>query len=207
MASHERALNNAVDARAIIPLAGLTADAFARPLSEALCKRLPVLAGDEAHGVTRATIAVEADAAAAVLLVSADWLREHASTRADDFKPLRVAGHEACGCMPDMPAHGAALASRKLLQRLALDPAHIACAEIMEAYAAQAISTIASLGLKNETVNACGGALSRGHPIGASGAILAVQLAWRMQSLAQGAHGLAAIAAAGGLGSALALTR
>lgn len=207
--SHRRGLENAIDVRAIAPLAGLTSDAFARPLSAAICKRLPVLAGDATHGLTRATIAVEADAAAAVLLVSTDWLRDHAQCLAGGFSPLRIAAHEACGCLPEMPAYGAALAGRRLLTRLGAVPAEIACAEIMEAYAAQAISTIAALGLSGERVNACGGSLSRGHPIGASGAILAVQLAWRMQSpaLKPGAYGLAAIAAAGGLGSALALAR
>jgi acetyl-CoA C-acetyltransferase len=48
-------------------------------------------------------------------------------------------------------------------------------------------------------------ALARGHPIGASGTILAVRLWHEMQDEPSGAKGLAAIAAAGGLGSALLL--
>jgi acetyl-CoA C-acetyltransferase len=72
----------------------------------------------------------------------------------------------------------------------------------MEAFAAQAMAAIDDLGLEPATVNRGGGALSRGHPIGASGAILAVRLFSELRSEASGALGLAAIAAAGGLGSA-----
>jgi acetyl-CoA C-acetyltransferase len=76
-------------------------------------------------------------------------------------------------------------------------------AEIMEAYAAQAIFTRSALGLDPATVNPQGGALARGHPIGASGAVLAVRL---FHGLRQG-RGLAAIAGAGGVGAALLVQR
>jgi acetyl-CoA C-acetyltransferase len=71
----------------------------------------------------------------------------------------------------------------------------------MEAYAVQAIACIDGAGLDPDLVNCGGGALARGHPIGASGAILAVRL---FHDLRRGT-GLAAIAAAGGLGTALLL--
>jgi acetyl-CoA C-acetyltransferase len=79
----------------------------------------------------------------------------------------------------------------------------VAVAEIMEAFAAQAIACIDALALSSRRVNRGGGALARGHPIGASGAILAVRLWHELQRDRTGAVGLAAIAAAGGLGSAL----
>jgi acetyl-CoA C-acetyltransferase len=69
----------------------------------------------------------------------------------------------------------------------------------MEAYASQAMACIAGLGLENVKTNAKGGALARGHPIGASGAILVTRL---FSDLSPGEVGLAAIAAAGGIGSA-----
>ena len=75
----------------------------------------------------------------------------------------------------------------------------------MEAYAVQAMATIKDLGLDPAIVNENGGGLSRGHPIGASGAILAVRLFHDLKSRAAGKTGLAAIAAAGGLASALAV--
>ena len=76
-------------------------------------------------------------------------------------------------------------------------------AEVMEAYAVQAIACVRGAGLDPAIVNLKGGALARGHPIGASGAILAVRL---LHDLRAG-HGLAAIASAGGIGSALVLSR
>jgi acetyl-CoA C-acetyltransferase len=73
--------------------------------------------------------------------------------------------------------------------------------EIMEAYAVQAIACIQGAGLDPVTVNIGGGALARGHPVGASGAVLLARLFADMER----GHGLAAIAAAGGIGSALLL--
>jgi acetyl-CoA C-acetyltransferase len=71
----------------------------------------------------------------------------------------------------------------------------------MEAYAVQAIACVERAGLDPARVNLGGGALARGHPVGASGAVLAVRL---FADLGRGV-GLAAIAAAGGIGSALLL--
>ena len=63
------------------------------------------------------------------------------------------------------------------------------------------IACVEGAGLNPDLVNGGGGALARGHPIGASGAILAVRLFHDLHS----GTGLAAIAAAGGLGTALLL--
>ena len=89
------------------------------------------------------------------------------------------------------------------LQAAGVAPGDLVAAEIMEAYAVQALACIQGAGIDPEIVNMGGGALARGHPIGASGAVLAVRLFHEMQ--ARGGTGLAAIAAAGGLGSALVL--
>ena len=79
----------------------------------------------------------------------------------------------------------------------------IAYAEIMEAFAVQAMACISDLDLDPAVVNQRGGALARGHPIGASGAVLVVRLFHDLAARGRGALGLAAIAAAGGLGSAM----
>lgn len=76
---------------------------------------------------------------------------------------------------------------------------------MMEAFAVQALACIEGIGLAPDSVNQRGGALARGHPIGASGAILAVRLFHDLRRGAPGDLGLAAIAAAGGLGSAMVL--
>ena len=75
----------------------------------------------------------------------------------------------------------------------------------MEAYASQAIACQQAAELPIEKINPKGGALARGHPIGASGAILAVRLIHDLRT--KGGTGLAAIAAAGGLGTAVLLER
>lgn len=72
----------------------------------------------------------------------------------------------------------------------------------MEAFAVQAIACTRETGLPMDRINPGGGALARGHPIGASGAINLVRLFHDMEP---GQTGLAAIAAAGGLGTAILL--
>ncbi len=196
--SHRKALARVAGPAEIVDIAGLQSDAFARALSSSLCGRLPILAGDQMHGVTSATVAVEADAAAAILVVSEAKLRELKCAR-----PLRIVGALRRGDDPTMPGTAPIVAANALLQGHGVATSEIAVAEIMEAFAVQAIACIAGIGLNTETVNRGGGALARGHPIGASGAILAVRLWHEMRNASDGAKGLAAIAAAGGLGSAL----
>lgn len=188
--SHAKALAAAADLRAeILPLAGLVQDPYARALSPALLARAPVLSGD----ITAANTAVAADAAAFVLV----------SDRPLGPRPLRILAGATLGAAPETPAL-APLASMGLaLDRAGLAPGALAQAEVMEAYAAQVLACVRLGGLAEAIVNPQGGALARGHPIGASGAILAVRL---FHALRQGA-GLATIAAAGGIGTALVVAR
>lgn len=192
--SHRRALAVAAADGEIVPVAGLAADAFARRLSPALMARLPVLAGDAAHGVTAATIAVEADAAGLVLLGPA---------RAGD---VTIAGGLARGGAPLVPALAPIAAAEALCARLDIAPGAVDLVELMEAYAAQALVAIRRLGLHPARVNAGGGALARGHPIGASGAILTVRAYHRLRAMETG-RALCAIAGAGGIATALMLDR
>ena len=182
IASHAKA--RAADLRAeITPLAGQTRDAFTRTLTPALVARAPTVAGS----ITAATAAVAADAAAFVLVVSDRIAARHA-------QGLRIVGGATLGAAPDEPGTAPLAAIRAVWRG---EP--LAMAEIMEAYAVQAIAVVEGAGLDPTIVNLQGGAMARGHPIGASGAILAVRL---FHGLRRG-RGLAAIAAAGGIGSAL----
>jgi acetyl-CoA C-acetyltransferase len=97
-------------------------------------------------------------------------------------------------------------ATEKLLARTGRGLDEIGVVELNEAFAAQAIACAEGIGVASSALNRSGGGLARGHPIGASGAILAVRLWHEMQKEEPGAFGLAAIAAAGGLGSALLVT-
>ena len=191
--SHAKAM--ASDHRAeLVMVGGLDSDAFKRRLSAPVCARLPLIMGDDACGLTAATIAVEADAAAMTLVVSREVL-----TRLRIRYALRVHGTRRVGLDPAQPATGAQAAAQPLLANADRTPV---VAELMESFASQSMVAIQDLGLIAASVNRGGGALSRGHPIGASGGILAVRLFHEMRSESLGAIGLAAIAAAGGLGSA-----
>ena len=196
--SHRKALARGASAAEFVPIRGSAADAFARRLTAGLCARLPVLAGDSTHGVTAATIAVEADAAAAVLLVSERML---GSIRFSG-RVVRFAGGGRTGGDPERPGLAPIKAAQAVLRHEGLSASDVSVAEIMEAFAVQAMACIRAVGLDPVRVNPGGGALARGHPIGASGAIVAVRVWHELQAMDAGAAGLAAIAAAGGLGSA-----
>lgn len=188
--SHARAM--AAGAQGIVPLAGQGRDPFARALHPGLLARAPVLAGS----ITAATTAVAADAAAFVLVVADEMARPGA---------LRLGPGRTLGAAPEEPGLAPVPAIRAVLQEAGLRPADLAQVELMEAYAVQAIACAqgALKGLDPARINPAGGALARGHPIGASGAILAVHLFHGLQA----GFGLAAIAAAGGLGTALIVER
>ena len=200
--SHRRALaDEALGEELTIIVNDVTRDAFTRRLTPALCARLPALAGADEFGLTAATTAVEADSAAVVVVVSERVLKD---MRRPD-RAVRILASQSRGCEPTRPALAPVGAARAVLERLDLEPGDIAVAEIMEAFAVQAIACIDGIGLDPSVVNPRGGALARGHPIGASGAILVVRLFHDLQRMPSGALALAAIAAAGGLGSAMVL--
>lgn len=182
-------------AREIVPLAGVEADPFARVLTARTCARAQTLAGS----VTAATTAVAADGASFCLLVSERIARRLATPR------LRVLAGLTLGADPELPGLAPVPALRAVLGAVSLRPEAFAAIEIMEAFAVQAIACARLTGLSPERVNRGGGALARGHPIGASGAINLTRLFHELG--APGQMGLAAIAAAGGLGTAVAIER
>jgi acetyl-CoA C-acetyltransferase len=186
--SHRKAKGMAL--AEIVPLAGQARDAFARDLTLALAARAKPIVGS----ITVANAAVAADAAAFVLVVAADLAQGQG---------LRIAGGATLGADPVEPGLAPVSAIRQVLEQAGIAPFDLARAEVMEAYAVQAIACARGAGLDPARINPEGGALARGHPIGASGAILAVRL---FHGLQQG-YGLAAIAAAGGIGTALLLRR
>ncbi|WP_417667971.1 thiolase family protein [Roseibium sp.] len=188
----------------LVPVGGAAMDGFTRNLGEATALRAPVLAGDMTTGVTSATTAVEADAAAAVLIASPAFAAcgrqpEEAGNR------IRVRGGLSIGGPSDAPALVATAALRQIARQQRIDLGDMTRIELMEAYAVQAMATIADLSIEEMSVNRDGGALARGHPIGASGAILAVRLFHGLLCDQTNGIGCAAIPAAGGLGAALML--
>lgn len=191
VASHAKAKANRPGG--IVPILGVDRDPFARALTPAIAARAKTLSGS----VTTATTAVAADAAAFCLVVS------DRVAQALACNPLRLVRGATLGARPEEPGLAPVAAIGTVLQRAGLSPVDLAWSEVMEAYAVQAIACIEAAGLDPAQVNPQGGALARGHPIGASGAVLAVTL---FHGLGKG-HGLAAIAAAGGVGTALLVGR
>lgn len=175
----------------IVAFAGLTRDAFTRDLTPALAARARPLTGD----ITAANAAVAADGAAICILVS-----DRVAARLGQGG-LHWRDGLTRGARPDMPGLAPLAAIGAMLGRQSVRPQDLSVAEIMEAYAVQAIACVRGAGLDPRVVNPGGGALARGHPVGASGAINAVRLYHELRQ--RGGKGIAAIAAAGGLGTAV----
>ena len=178
--SHMRAMR-AGPRPEIVPIAGQDRDAFTRGLTLAVAARAKVISGS----VTAANAAVAADGAAFVVVSAAPRGRA-----------VRIVAGATVGADPLQPGLSplAAIAAVGGARGLSV-------AEVMEAYAVQAIACVQGAGIDPAIVNPGGGALARGHPIGASGAVLAVRLFHQLHT----GRGLAAIAAAGGVGTALLL--
>ena len=180
----------------IVPMASVekSYDSYARLLSAQVCQRAPIISGSITHGNS----AVAADAAAFCLVVSDDILRELNQPGLEIIKSVTQ------GSDPALPALAPVFAIETALKQSGLNIEQISQVELMEAYAAQALACMKSCAIDPDKTNLKGGALARGHPIGASGAILAVRLFHDLRHQ-KGKLGLATIAAAGGLGSALIL--
>ncbi len=117
----------------------------------------------------------------------------------------RVTAWSAVGCDPATMGLGPVHAIRELRARQGIRHEDCDRIELNEAFAAQALACVQELGLNPQRVNADGGAIALGHPIGASGARLLVHLA---QQTANGSsrRSLAALCVGGGMGIAMALS-
>lgn len=202
--SHRKARIQGLPARVELTNTRVVTDPFTRELTQALCDRfLPLIKPGE-FAITAATVAPQADGAAVLLLVN-ERLSRHFPWA------IEVMDHISIGCDPAEPALGAVVAAEKLLSELSLKSRKsIASVEVMESFAAQAIFCVKRLkrfGVSSELVNPMGGMLARGHPIGASGAVLVGNLFMDLQRKPKASMGFATIPSAGGLGSAILLKK
>jgi 3-oxoadipyl-CoA thiolase len=110
------------------------------------------------------------DGACALLLASEDAARRHGLT-----PRARVLGMATAGVAPRVMGIGPAPATQKVLAQTGLTLAQLDVIELNEAFAAQGLAVLRLLGLQDDDprVNAWGGAIALGHPLGASGARLA----------------------------------
>ncbi len=186
--SHANALNSKTYLTNEIVKIGpenISFDPYTRNLSLKLCERAPKLFGS----ITHANTAISADAASFVVICK---------NVPEGRKALELVSGATIGANPKLPGIAPIDAIEKTFKCSGLENTNINHVEIMEAYASQAMACLSGSGLANTKTNPKGGALARGHPIGASGAILVTRL---FSDLSPGELGIAAIAAAGGIGS------
>jgi acetyl-CoA acetyltransferase family protein len=114
----------------------------------------------------------------------------------------RIAAWAVAGVDPDIMGIGPVPASRQALHRAGLEVKHLDVVEINEAFAVQYLAVERELGLDRERSNVNGGAIALGHPVGASGARLALALLHELRRR-QGRYGLASLCIGGGQGIAM----
>jgi acetyl-CoA acyltransferase len=143
-------------------------DEGARPDTslEGLAKLRPVFAAK--GSVTAGNSSQTSDGAGALILASEAAIKRY------DLKPLaRFVSYAARGVAPEIMGIGPIEAIPAALKYAGLNLADIGWVELNEAFAAQALAVIRTVGLDPARVNPMGGAIALGHPLGATGAIRA----------------------------------
>ena len=143
------------------------------------------------------------DGAAALLVASEQAMKDHKLT------PIaRVVAMSAAGVEPRVMGIGPIPACEKVLQRAGLNIEQMDVIELNEAFAAQGIATLRALGVPDDAahVNANGGAIAIGHPLGMSGARLVMTAALQLKRT-KGRYALCTMCVGVGQGVAMILER
>lgn len=136
---------------------------------EALAKLKPVFAKDGT--ITAGNSSQTSDGAAFVVVMSEEMVKEL------KLKPIaRLVSYALAGVDPRIMGIGPVEAVPKALKKIGMSLNQIDLIELNEAFAAQALSVIRTLGLNQEILNVNGGAIALGHPLGCTGAKLTVQI-------------------------------
>ncbi|MEM5520915.1 3-oxoadipyl-CoA thiolase [Sulfitobacter sp. AS59] len=168
---------------------------------EALTKLRPINGPDLA--VTAGNASGVNDGAAAMLMASEAAANQHGLT------PIaRVVGISAAGVEPRVMGIGPVPASQKVLARAGLTIDQMDVIELNEAFASQGIATLRALGVADDAphVNANGGAIAIGHPLGMSGARLVMTAALQLKRTG-GRYALCTMCVGVGQGVAIILER
>jgi acetyl-CoA C-acetyltransferase len=137
------------------------------------------------------------DGAASMLVASADAVKQHGLT------PMaRIIGYAQAGVDPKVMGIGPVPATRKLLDEAGIALSDIDLIELNEAFAAQVLACDRELHFDREKLNIHGGAISLGHPIGATGARITTTLLHALASRDK-RLGLATLCISGGMGISL----
>ncbi|MBT9236034.1 acetyl-CoA C-acyltransferase family protein [Pseudomonas inefficax] len=141
------------------------------------------------------------DGAGGLVLASGDAVRRLG------LKPLaRLVGYAHAGVEPGLMGLGPIPATRKVLEKTGLKVQDLDVIESNEAFAAQACAVARELGFDPEKVNPNGSGISLGHPVGATGAIIATKAIHELQRI-QGRYALATMCIGGGQGIAVVFER
>ena len=206
--SHERALdaikNGRFEAETVaVPLRDGVFAVDEGPRADTSLERLAALR--PLHGpdglVTAGNSSALNDGAAAVVVASERFIAEHGLT-----PRARVVAAASAGVAPEIMGIGPVPATRKALARAGWTVDDLEAVELNEAFASQSIACMRDLGLDPDLVNADGGAIALGHPLGASGTRIVVTLLGRLER-ADARRGLATMCVGVGQGSALLLER
>ena len=151
--------------------------------------------------VTAANASTINDGAASILLASEDFVKAHGLTPLAEIVGFSDAAHA-----PQRFTTAPLIAAPKVLAKVGMDISDMDYFEVNEAFAVVSLAFIKSLGLSEERVNVNGGAVSLGHPLGASGARILTTLIHTLED--KNANlGLAAICNGGGGASAMIIKR
>jgi len=211
--SHRKALEaqeKGLLGRSVVPVTVLDAEGARKVVTEDEGIRpgtnLESLAGlkpcfKEGGTVTAATSSQTSDGAAFVVLMSAE------KAEALGLKPLaRLVGFAVAGCDAAYMGLGPIYAVPKVMEKTGLTVKDMDVIELNEAFAAQAIPCIRELGLPAEKVNPWGGAIALGHPMGATGGVLACKALDYLRE-SGGRYALVTMCIGGGMGAAGVLER
>ena len=179
----------------------VTVDEGPRPETtlEKLARLKPVFS--ENGIVTAASSSPLSDGAAAVVVASGQAVRELG------LKPrARIVGTASAGVQPSLMGLGPVPATQKLLDRHAMSISDLDAVEINEAFAPQVIACARRLNFDESILNAWGGAIALGHPLGASGALLALTMARRLED-GDLTRGLVSLCVGVGQGTSMILER
>ena len=166
---------------------------------EALAGLKPVARADGIH--TAGTSSQIADGAAVVLMMTADKAKELG------VKPLaRITGSALVGCDPVLMLEGPIPATEKLLNESGLSIDDIDVFEVNEAFASVVLSWAKTVGADMARVNPNGGAISLGHPLGATGCFLITKAVHELQRT-DGRYGIISMCCGGGLGTGTLIER
>lgn len=141
------------------------------------------------------------DGASCVIVASDEALKKHNLTAR-----ARVVANSARGVRPEIMGTGPIPATRDVLERAGWELDSVDAIELNEAFASQSIACIRELGLDEDKVNAWGGAIALGHPLGSSGSRITLTLLNRLETDGL-SRGIATMCVGVGQGTAIAIER